>query len=79
MKKRYQECNVFVRLFRRWHYVKIPFLTFNIYFRQEKDDEFGYLKFIDCYKIAKSICQVKMNWVYTMDEVKKELYEQVKI
>lgn len=61
--KRYQECSLPVRIWRRRYYLPIPFLTIYWYFTTPHPLNW-------CWSIAIGNAQVKMRWVYTLDEVK---------
>ena len=65
--KRFQHCNWFVRLCRRGHYLRYPFLM---------------LKYLHpktplwlAHRLAVTQCQYHMNWYYTLDEVKERLFK----
>ncbi len=77
--KRYQECNILEKIWRRRHYLAIPFIfiyhnyfvSFDVY-----DDESS-IYYIptgkNLWKLLVGIAHCKMNWVYTMEEVKERI------
>lgn len=71
MDDRYQYQKWYVKLWRRRHYLMIPFVAFNIW-RTSKGTEFAF-----CWTLATSLAQVKMKWHYSWSEIKKkfEKYE----
>ncbi len=83
--KRFQECNTIEKVWRYRWYLALPFLYLHYKSKalpiNEVDDE-G--KIIDTiypdgkliWKLTKSEIQVKMNWVYTPDEVFKKIKDE---
>jgi hypothetical protein len=73
--KRYQECNSIEKIYRRRHYVSVPFLfIYHQYIKPFKviNDSDGSVynpKGKNLWKILIGTTHCKMNWVYTMDEV----------
>lgn len=89
MKKevRYQDCNRLVKLWRLRFYLIVPmqFLFYNYIkeFRVYRDeliddeivhtDEYDVMRGKNLYRLLLGIAQGKMNWTYTMEEVKEKL------
>jgi hypothetical protein len=73
--KRYQDCNHIVRLYRRRHYISIPFyFIYHQYLTPFKvvDDSDGEIynpKGKNLWKLLIGIAQHKMHWYYTSEEV----------
>ncbi len=88
--KRFQECNKLIQLFRYRWYLLIPFkwfwFTYIRKFRVYEDkivdgklintDGYCVLRGNQLWKILKSLSQNKMHWYYTMNEVRKEIFEK---
>jgi hypothetical protein len=77
--KRYQECNRIEKIWRRRHYVAIPFLwlgymmktkIYKLFFDREESLNGKFM-----WRIFVSEADSKMNWVYTTEEVKDRLKE----
>ena len=64
--KRFQECNILVKLWRLRHYVYIPFRWLRWKLTPDKSGEFN-SKTI--WHIYVGTAQCDMNWVYTSEEV----------
>jgi hypothetical protein len=66
MEKRYQECSRIEKLWRRRHYIKIPFrwIIWKIF---SSDKEFNGKTF---WRLLIGIAQSDMKWYYTEDEIK---------
>ena len=69
MEKRYQECNPLVKLWRRRHYLKIPFrwITWKIMYPKSELNNKTY------WRILIGTAQSDMKWYYTEDEMKEML------
>jgi len=76
---RYQNQPWYVRLWRRRHYLRVPFdfLRYQLRSNQAKDAFFG-----DCapgerrrfnWGLAIGCAQVRMNWVYDWEEIRRDL------
>ena len=79
--KRYQDCNWLVKLWRRRHYLLIPFQTLHIIwkkwinpYKRENDERFPVKLYWD---IAKADAEVKVNWYYTQDDI-DDILEEIK-
>ena len=79
--KRFQELNEVGKIWRRRHYVTLPFKWIWYEFisnlevqpttlkgDEEVDDVF-YPKGVNLWKILEGLCQMKMGWYYTSDEI----------
>ena len=77
MDKRYQNCNIFEKIWRRRWYLMIPIWTFKLKYKTD-------ISIKDAWSISIGIAQVEMNWCYDADEVfsrlktKFEYFESVK-
>jgi hypothetical protein len=80
--KRYQECSWPVRLWRRRHYLGIPYRAIRYWWSSKRhtkpDDEFGPMSFGLCWSIAIGEAQIDMNWYYTGEEMREHLEERKK-
>jgi hypothetical protein len=78
-KKRYQDCNRFVKMWRHRHYIPIPFKW--VYYQYVKpllvhnddDDSKEPLRGKLLWSVLIGDTEIKMNWYYTWEEVKKKL------
>lgn len=74
MSDRYQHQPWYVKLWRRRHYVPIPYTTIRIWLAERKrpleDEDDWLLSFKSCWGLATGLAQANMNWVYDWDEVK---------
>jgi hypothetical protein len=80
--KRYQNCSWYEKLWRRRHYISVPWVGFKIWWHERRrplDDEDDWrMTFGQCVGLAKGLAQAKMNWVYDWDEVKERLEKRFK-
>lgn len=62
--KRYQECNPIEKLWRRRHYLKIPFkwIQWKVFTREKN------LNNKTCWRLLVGLAQSDMNWYYTEEE-----------
>jgi hypothetical protein len=69
--KRYQDCSLPVRIWRRRHYLWIPLDAFDFYINNQ-DGFFDCFK--ECWSVATGLAQFKMNWMYewSPDDFKKD-------
>jgi len=73
---RYQNQPWYVRLWRRRHYVPIPYRAVRIWVSDRKsDDPIG---FRNCWGLAIGLAQCSMKWYYDWDEVKARLDRKLK-
>jgi hypothetical protein len=70
---RYQYQPWYIKLWRRRHYILIPFSAFKMWAR----GVFDKCQFRFCWSIAKGIAQCNMNWVYDWEEVKERLDKKI--
>jgi len=68
---RYQHQPWHVKLWRRRHYIPIPFVAVRIYLATRKSRE-G-LPFRAAWSIAIGLAQVKMNWLHDWSEIRDRL------
>ena len=68
--KRYQESNWIVKLWRRRHYVYIPFKF--ISYKLRGGDDFPNNKTL--WSVLVGVAQCDMKWTYTIEEVKESMY-----
>lgn len=77
--KRYQECNILEKIWRRRHYLALPFLyiyhnhlvAFMVY--NDESEDYYIVIGKNLWSLLVGIADCKMNWVYTMEEVKERL------
>jgi hypothetical protein len=73
---RYQHQSWFVRLWRRRHYLPIPFVAFRIWrseqTRELRDDGDWRMSFKDSWSLSKGIAQSKMKWFYYSSELRHD-------
>ena len=67
MSNRYQDQTWYVKLWRRRHYLSIPLLAYS-YSR-------GGLSLRTSWRIAIGMAQVKMNWLYDWEDIKRDFDE----
>jgi len=72
--KRYQECNVLVKLFRRRYYLYMPFQYLYTRIKHRKLSRFDKSILWDSL-LGEAQCNMK--WTYTSDEVKENLNKVV--
>jgi len=66
MEDRYQYQPWYVKMWRRRHYLRIPFVAFKMWIQSK--EEFGL-----CWSLAIGCAQADMKWYYTMEEVFERL------
>jgi len=69
--KRYQECNILEKIYRRKAYLSIPLAAFKVWtatILSEDPEEFR-----NCWSLAVGIAQSEMKWYYTSEEVFEKL------
>lgn len=66
--KRYQECGLVERLWRRRHYLRVPFEAASDY---RRDPEFFDCSFANAWSCAIGMAEVRMRWWYTVDECRE--------
>ncbi len=85
--KRFQECNLFEKIWRYRFYVELPFLylfyqkfkPFKVYIDQcngnevNKTDNYEIIRGNVLWKNLIGLAQIKMNWTYTAEEVFEKL------
>ena len=72
MEKRYQECNKIEKLWRRRHYLYVPFKWLRTVLTNK---ELGLSK-KNLWKLYIGAAQCDMNWTYTLEEVKDKLKDK---
>jgi len=77
LKKRYQNCNIVEKIWRRRWYLLIPYHTFRFYYYTRKKSSFR-MSLRHCYKLAVGMAQYKMNWMYGWKEVKERIENKLK-
>ncbi len=75
---RYQDSPWWVRLWRRRHYLPIPFRTFGMWLYEQsrdlEDEEFDWrMGWSDCWSLNTALAQCYMHWYYTSDELRVKL------
>jgi hypothetical protein len=70
MKKRYQECNIFVKLYRRIRY-QIPCIVNSTWHYLYNRDKL-------LFKVHLTEWQIKARWYYTFDELKFKIFGRAK-
>ena len=63
--KRYQDCSFLVRMWRRRHYIPIPFQTLYSWLRYRDQEGFTLLGW---WQLHIGLAQVKMLWIYDMND-----------
>lgn len=76
LKDRYQFQPWYVRIWRRRHYIPIPFRALRFWCASLEGGGHSYLSFRSCWSIAKGLAQGRMNWVYDWSEVKMRMDKQ---
>ena len=77
MSKRFQECNWVEKLWRYRHYVYIPFRFIRVIILKSLDpDKEENLNSKTIWHILIGDAQIKMNWVWTSDEVFREIKQR---
>jgi hypothetical protein len=69
-KDRFQHQPWYIKLWRYRYYILIPLYTIQIYFKTKTKWN---LTLKQAWSIEKGMAQVKMNWLYSWEEVKKRL------
>lgn len=90
-KKRYQDCNWFVKLIRNVWFLSIPFIAIYYYLTNKRiyrdeivdgklvhTDKFEIMSWVMCWRIARGEIDSKRGHYYTHDEVMKKLKEKIK-
>ena len=67
--QRYQNCPWYVRLWRRRHYIPIPYYTVRTWWLNRNDEE--PLSFRNAWSISTGMAQMRMNWLYDWDEIRQ--------
>ena len=81
--KRYQDCNKLVKLWRRRHYLPIPFMwLFHMTLKPFKSYEFEtneehIVKGKNLYKVLIGLAQSKMKWYYSHEEVMDRIRRKI--
>lgn len=74
MSNRFQEQPWYVKLWRYRWYIRVPYDTLRIYFNHKMAiDELGHT-----YSIAMGEAHYRMNWLYTLDEMRIQLQKKRK-
>lgn len=73
--KRYQDCSLIVKIWRRRFYFLIPYEAIRFFFlnslhAKSSDD---LIDFRSCWSIAIGLAQSRMNWTYSWEEVKERI------
>ena len=68
---RYQFCPPHVKLWRRRHYLKVPFTALQLWWYSKKDEDPFTLG--NSWSIATGMADGDMYWLYDWEDVKKEL------
>lgn len=69
--KRYQDCAWPIRLWRRRHYVRIPWDAIRFYVADQVTEQ--PFDWATCWGVATGLAQARMKWLYTMEEVERDL------
>lgn len=69
--KRYQYQPWYIKLWRRRHYLRIPFMAFRIWIGSKE-------RFDVCWSLSTGLVQGDMKWYYTWEETKERLNEKLK-
>lgn len=69
MKDRFQDQPWYIKLWRYRHYLRIPYSTIIYRYRSKIAEKNWKL----AYDLSVGDAQIKMNWLYTLDEVKETL------
>ncbi len=72
--KRYQDCNLFIKIWRRRWYFAIPYWACRIYFFKDENID---MEWDCCWSVSKGLAQSKMNWFYTTEEVFASLQDKL--
>jgi hypothetical protein len=67
--KRYQDCGILEKVWRRRYYLWIPIDAISWFFNSSNS-----LSFAEKWSIAIGSAQIKMNWVYDWEDIKREIY-----
>jgi len=79
-KKRFQECSALEKIWRYKAYLLIPFDALQIYlmqFTQVAEEDYEFMGFKFCWSIARGSADLRMEYWYTMDEVREVLKEKL--
>jgi hypothetical protein len=69
--KRYQECSLAEKLWRRRFYCLIPIYAVDLWHNNLD------MNFSECWVLSTGIIQSKMNWLYTWNEMKEKLFKKI--
>lgn len=72
MKDRFQDQPWYIKLWRYRHYLRIPYSTIIYRYRSKIAEKNWKL----AYDLAVCNAQIKMNWLYTLDEVMASVVEK---
>ena len=71
--KRYQDCGLLEKLWRRRYYLVIPFQGISIWFMNKINPNEFPMTLKESFFLATGIADVNMNWLYSWEDVKKRL------
>lgn len=71
-KKRYQDCSIIEKIWRRRWYLMIPIYTIDMWHNNLD------MPLKECYAVAIGLAQCKMLWLYDWEEVKSRLFKNLK-
>jgi len=84
---RYQYQPWYIKLWRRRHYIPIPFVAASIYLASERarmksvllsaDEDWVPLSWRNSWSIAIGLAQVKMNWLHDWSEIRDRLDQRI--
>jgi len=77
MTKRYQNQPWYIKLWRRRHYLRIPFMAVKFWSHKTLSSN-KHVSFSFCWKLSIGIVQGDMKWYYTWEEVKERLKNKIR-
>lgn len=75
--KRYQDCSIFGKLWRRRYYIPIPFVALKMRIKDIFSSSSNNISFSTYYAILKGLAQGKMKWYYTLEESEEKLKRRI--